>query len=153
MLTEPIIFANTLDYPIDNSSISAIQGMAYAFHTTHIEYKGPSKEVQHSVYDYPAQYMCTCILIQFVSCGTIWSHNYLAMYMYNVDRRKMDDAKRTKEIRQLQKERRTKEHKIKLLESDAKRKELVLKRRQEEVSLVCWEYFQGYMYYIRMYIL
>ena len=52
-----------------------------------------------------------------------------------VDHRKMDEAKRTKEIRQLQKERRTKEHKIQLLESDAKRKELVLKRRQEEVNL------------------
>jgi len=69
--------------------------------------------------------MCRLLLV-----ATIISFN--RSYL---DQRKMDDAKRTKEIRQLQKERRTKEHKIQLLESDAKRKELVLKRRQEEVSL------------------
>lgn len=67
--------------------------------------------------------------------------------VFTVDQKKLDDAKRNKEIRQLQKERRTKEHKIKLLESDARRKELVLKRRQEEVgSSTLSEYFKSSLY-------
>jgi hypothetical protein len=39
----------------------------------------------------------------------------------------------TKEIQQLQKDSRKRDNKIKTLESDAKRRELVLRRRQEEV--------------------
>ena len=58
---------------------------------------------------------------------------FVCMY---VDQKKLDDAKMTKEIRQLQKEGRKRDNKIKSLESDAKRRELVLKRRQEEVSVM-----------------
>lgn len=41
----------------------------------------------------------------------------------------------TKEIRQLQKDSRKRDNKIKSLETDAKRRELVLKRRQDEVCM------------------
>lgn len=53
----------------------------------------------------------------------------------HTDQKKVDDARMTKEIRQLQKESRKRDSKIKSLESDAKRRELVLKRRQEEVCI------------------
>ena len=46
--------------------------------------------------------------------------------------KKSDDVRRAREIAQLQKEGR-KEHIIKLLEADARKREAVLKRRQEEV--------------------
>ena len=49
------------------------------------------------------------------------------------DQKRLDDARMTKEIRQLQKESRKRDNKIKSLESDARRREVVLKRRQEEV--------------------
>lgn len=52
---------------------------------------------------------------------------------YVTDQKKMDDARRAKEVRQLQKEGRLRDHKIKTLQLDAQRRELVLKRRQEEV--------------------
>ena len=42
----------------------------------------------------------------------------------------------TKEIRQLQKESRKRDNKIRSLESDAKRREMVLKRRQDEVHII-----------------
>lgn len=50
------------------------------------------------------------------------------------NQRKLDDARTTKEIRQLQKEGRKRDTKIKSLETDAQRRELVLKRRQDELS-------------------
>lgn len=55
---------------------------------------------------------------------------------HSTDQKKVDDAQKAKEIRQLQKESRKRDNKIRTLESDARRRELVLKRRQEEVLLV-----------------
>lgn len=63
-------------------------------------------------------------MVYFLSCDFI------------IDQKKVDDARMTKEIRQLQKESRKRDNKIRSLESDAQRRELVLKRRQEEVCKV-----------------
>lgn len=54
---------------------------------------------------------------------------------FPADQKKVDDARKAKEIRQLQKESRRRDNKIKTLELDARRREIVLKRRQEEVNL------------------
>ncbi|XP_064385434.1 kinesin-like protein KIF21A [Halichondria panicea] len=48
--------------------------------------------------------------------------------------KKVDDSRKAKEMGQLRKEARRREHQIQSLESNAKRREAVLKRRQEEVS-------------------
>ena len=47
--------------------------------------------------------------------------------------KKADDARKSREVAQLKKETRKKEHRIKSLEADAKRREVVLRRRAEEV--------------------
>ncbi len=44
------------------------------------------------------------------------------------------DTKKAREVAQIRKEGRKKELRIKSLEADGKRRELVLRRRQEEVS-------------------
>ncbi len=49
------------------------------------------------------------------------------------DVKKVDDSRKAKEMGQLRKEARRREHQIQSLESNAKRREAVLKRRQEEV--------------------
>ncbi len=54
----------------------------------------------------------------------------------STDKRKVADARVGKEMMKLQKESRNRDHKIKTLESDARRRELVLKRRQEEVKCI-----------------
>ena len=50
-----------------------------------------------------------------------------------LDQRKVDSARVDKELAQLRKVTRKKDNQIKSLQSDARRRELVLKRRQEEV--------------------
>ena len=47
--------------------------------------------------------------------------------------KKSDDVRRAREIAQLRKEGRKKEHIIKFQEADVRKREAVLKRRQEEV--------------------
>lgn len=59
---------------------------------------------------------------------------YCHFELVTLDQKKLEDARKAKEIRQLQKESRKRDHKIKSLEIDARRRENVLKRRQEEVS-------------------
>ena len=61
-------------------------------------------------------YMCTCI-------------------SFTLDQRKVDSARVDKEMAQLRKMTRKKDNQIKSLQSDARRRELVLKRRQEEVHV------------------
>lgn len=58
--------------------------------------------------------------------------------IYLIDQKKVNDARLTKEIRQLQKESRKRDNKIKSLECDAKKRELVLKRRQDEVFFLSY---------------
>ncbi len=65
----------------------------------------------------------------------------MVVFSFSLDQKKLDDAQKAKEIRQLQKESRKRDNKIKTLESDARRRELVLKRRQEEVRCVFWKLF------------
>lgn len=50
-----------------------------------------------------------------------------------VDVKKVEDGRKAKEMGQLRKEARKRDHQIKSLQSDARRREAVLKRRQEEV--------------------
>ena len=52
----------------------------------------------------------------------------------DASQRKADDARRSREVAMLKKETRKKEHRIKSLEADARKRELVLKRRQEQVG-------------------
>ena len=63
------------------------------------------------------------------------------LFFYS-DQRKVDSARVGKELAQLKKNSRKKDNQIKSLQSDARRRELVLKRRQEEVHCMC--YFNVY---------
>lgn len=57
----------------------------------------------------------------------------LCCYRSEAAIKKTDDARKAREVAQLKKETRKKEHRIKSLEADAKRREVVLRRRAEEV--------------------
>lgn len=54
-------------------------------------------------------------------------------FCFSLDQRKVDSARVDREMAQLRKVTRKKDNQIKSLQSDARRRELVLKRRQEEV--------------------
>lgn len=54
-------------------------------------------------------------------------------FRFSLDQRKVDSARVDREMAQLRKVTRKKDNQIKSLQSDARRRELVLKRRQEEV--------------------
>jgi len=49
------------------------------------------------------------------------------------NQKKVEDARKSREMAQLKKETRKKEHRIKSLEADAKKREIVLRRRADEV--------------------
>ena len=55
--------------------------------------------------------------------------------LVSLDQRKVDSARLDREMAQLRKVTRKKDNQIKSLQSDARRRELVLKRRQEEVCI------------------
>lgn len=59
----------------------------------------------------------------------------MAVFLISLDQRKVDSARVDKELAQLRKVTRKKDNQIKSLQSDARRRELVLKRRQEEVCI------------------
>ena len=58
---------------------------------------------------------------------------YYDCVLFPSDQRKVDGARSDREMAQLRKVSRKKDNQIKSLQSDARRRELVLKRRQEEV--------------------
>ena len=91
----------------------------------------PAGVLQTLTYVFNFELCLECIVHQ--AYLTSKMHNIL-MYTDSTDQKKVDDARKAKEIRQLQKESRKRDNKIRTLESDARRRELVLKRRQEEVS-------------------
>lgn len=67
-------------------------------------------------------YTCKCLM-------AMW-------FLVSLDQRKVDSARVDKELAQLRKVTRKKDNQIKSLQSDARRRELVLKRRQEEVCTI-----------------
>ena len=58
------------------------------------------------------------------------SHVLMSLFLF------VQDIRKAREVAQLRKESRKKEHRIKSLEADAKRREVVLRRRQEEVCIL-----------------
>ncbi len=72
-------------------------------------------------------------------------------FHFSLDQRKVDSARVDKEMAQLRKVTRKKDNQIKSLQSDARRRELVLRRRQEEVRLSStisenFDFCMSYMY-------